>query len=45
MYDALPGVDVAKKLHWRPGERVRHMISFVFHLLSQPKKIEIMAMF
>ncbi|XP_057212173.1 DNA damage-regulated autophagy modulator protein 2 [Triplophysa rosa] len=29
MYDALPGVDVAKKLHWRPGER-----GFVAHHVS-----------
>ncbi len=30
MYDDLPGVDLANKLHWQPGERVRQMIRLIW---------------
>lgn len=33
MYSSLPGVDVAHKLHWNPGEMVSHSASSVPNVL------------
>ena len=32
MYSSLPGVDVAHKLHWIPGETVSHSASDILKL-------------